>query len=84
MREFDKRKRKNSSYSLNAFARYIGLQPSKLSEALNGKRGLSAVTGRKIANSLQFTDFEASYFICLIEAEPVSYTHLTLPTICSV
>ena len=67
--ELDRRKRYNTSYSLRAYARDLKLQPSKLSEILNKKQGLSVEKGKVIANCLNFNNAELEFFILLIEAQ---------------
>lgn len=66
-REFDSRLRKNPSYSLRAFARDIGMQPSKLSEVLRGLRGLSKVTALKVAKKLHLSADESEVFLNLVD-----------------
>lgn len=66
-REFQTRLRRNPGYSLRAFARDIGMQPSKLSEVLRGLRGLSAKSGKRIAKSMKLSDAESAVFLNLIE-----------------
>ena len=43
---------KNPAYSLRAFAKKVGVQPSALSELLNGKRGIAQKLALKIADNL--------------------------------
>jgi uncharacterized protein (TIGR02147 family) len=52
IKEFQNRKSKNPSYSLRAFARYLDLFPSALSELLNAKRPVSVRVGEKILQRL--------------------------------
>jgi uncharacterized protein (TIGR02147 family) len=48
----EERKLKNPNYSLRAFARFIGLGPSTLSEVLSGKRRVSRDAAEKIVSRL--------------------------------
>ncbi len=64
--EFEKRQRFNSSYSLRAFARDLSISPSRVSEILNGKQGLSVISAKKIAKQLQYNKFETDYFVDLV------------------
>lgn len=55
-RTFAERCRKNSSYSLRAFARSLGMDSSTVSALLNGKRPLTMKTARKIVEGLNITN----------------------------
>jgi uncharacterized protein (TIGR02147 family) len=66
-REFQARLRRNAGYSLRAFARDIGMQPSKLSEVLRGVRGLSKRTAEKVAKRIRLSPQEEVVFINLID-----------------
>ena len=50
--EFNRRKARNRSYSLRAFARTLGLPPGRLSEIFSDKRPLTPKLGEKISASL--------------------------------
>ncbi len=50
--ELERRKLNNSSYSLRAFSRDIGLSHSDLSKALNGKKCLSVRTVARITERI--------------------------------
>lgn len=52
----------NARYSLRAFSRDLSISPSRLSEILNGKQGLSAKWAKKIANRLQLSSSETDDF----------------------
>lgn len=67
--EFESRIRRNTSYSLRAFARDLEVSPSKLSEALNGHRGFSTETAQKVAKRLKLSAAESAYFIALVESK---------------
>jgi uncharacterized protein (TIGR02147 family) len=60
---FNERKRKNTHYSLNAFARDIGLSPSLLSRVLSGSRSLTLKQGLQIATVLEFSQSETNLFM---------------------
>jgi uncharacterized protein (TIGR02147 family) len=66
-REYQTRLRRNSSYSLRAFARDIGMSPSKLSEVLRGIRGLSPKTAEKVTKSLNLSQEEKTLFLNLVQ-----------------
>lgn len=68
-RELDRRKRKNPSYSLRAFARDLSVPAPKLSQILNNKCGLSKARGMKIAASIGLTPAETDVFLNLIESQ---------------
>lgn len=53
--ELTKRKKKNNSFSLRSFARYLAISPAQLSSLISGKRKLSAKQAFKIANKLDLS-----------------------------
>lgn len=57
-KEFVRRLDGNASYSLRAFARDLDLSPSRLSESLNGKTGLSLSSVEKISVRLRLNKSE--------------------------
>ena len=65
-REFEKRVKKNSRFSLRAFSKVIGLHPSALSRVLAGKTELSSVSGVAISRKLKLSADESRRFICSI------------------
>lgn len=67
--EFEARSHRNSRYSLRAFARDLDLFPSRLSDILKGKQGLSAETAAKLASRLGFNAEESERFITLVLSE---------------
>lgn len=52
--EFDRRAKKNASYSLRAFAKFIDISPSSLSRIMNGKRATSLKLEKTILNKLEY------------------------------
>lgn len=56
----------NPKYSLRAFARDIDLAPSRLSEVLSGKQGLSRQVAEKIGQRLGYNDSERCFFADLV------------------
>lgn len=67
--ELEFRRRANPSYSLRAFAKKLGVAPSRLSEVLQGKRGLSGASARTIATNLGLSDRERDLFEDLVAAQ---------------
>lgn len=65
-RIFVERKEKNPHYSLNAFARDIGLTSSLLSRIFNGTRALSLKQGLHVAAVLGFSQAETNLFVLSI------------------
>lgn len=62
--EFDKAKKKNVRFSLRAYARYLGINPSTLCQVLNGNRKLSAADAVTISKRINFvSSHEAEKFI---------------------
>jgi uncharacterized protein (TIGR02147 family) len=68
LREFRLRKRRNIAYSMKAFARDLGLQGSKLSEILAGKKGLSVDRARRVAGALRLSSRETDLFVTMVMA----------------
>lgn len=66
--ELNRRMRQNPYYSLRAFARDLKVVPSRISEILSGKQGLSPKCAQKIAKLLRMSEEEASHFIDLVTA----------------
>lgn len=66
--ELDSRCSQNPRYSLRAFARDLNLAPSRLSEILNNKQGLSRKAAEKIAGHLGYQTEERDYFLDLVTA----------------
>lgn len=64
--ELSRRLSQNASYSQGAFARDLGLRPSRLCEILQRKQGLSADYARRLAARLALTSQESEYFIDLV------------------
>lgn len=67
--EFESRARSRAPYSLNAFARDLGLAPSRLSEVLSGKQGISQEVAERIAGLIGLSAEERAYFCDLAEME---------------
>lgn len=67
--EFFKRKHRNESYSLRAFARDLDLSPSSLSEILRGKKSINEKTADSIADKLKLRVREKAYLKDLVLAE---------------
>lgn len=63
------KQKKNSRYSLRAFARDLRVSPSFLSEVLNGKYGISRQLARQIAERLGFDPRESDHFCELADLE---------------
>lgn len=53
--EFAKRKHRNKSYSLRAYARDLKISPSRLSEVLKGDHGISEESADKMADALRLS-----------------------------
>jgi len=57
-REYFKRRRKNQSYSIRSYARYLNLEPSTVSQLLSGKRRPSIKFVKKLFLTLEITPVE--------------------------
>lgn len=60
--EFERRKFANSSYSLRAYARDLGLSAPRLSQVMAKKSGLSAESARDIAEKLKLNPDMTNWF----------------------
>ncbi|MBX7232726.1 MAG: TIGR02147 family protein [Bdellovibrionales bacterium] len=60
--ELWKRCQSNKKYSLRKFAQFLELHPSRLSEVINGKQGLSIHVAQKIGRKLGYKGFSLFYF----------------------
>ena len=69
LREYEQRCQRNSHYSQRAFARDLKISPSRLSEVLRGRYGLSAASARQVAQLLGYSPSEEEYFVALVESE---------------
>lgn len=61
--EFEKRAKRNPSYSLRAFAKSIDLDSSTLSSLLSGKRKLTTKTAQRILDCLELSGLERKELI---------------------
>jgi len=66
---FRRRKSRNSSYSLRAYARDIGLTPSHLSSILLEQYGLSEKKAFDVASKLKLNKYERDYFLDLVNRD---------------
>lgn len=60
------RVKRNPHYSQRAFARDLGLLPSRLNQILNGKLGLSPVAALQLAGRLGLQSGERDFFYDLV------------------
>ncbi len=67
--EFNSRCQRNPNYSLRAFARDLDMWPSKLSEVLNEKCGISSGTAKTLSKRLRLSPDESAHFMALVESE---------------
>lgn len=63
------KKKRNSAYSMRAFARDVGLSPSRLSEILNGKEGISEKVGAVVAKKLGLKAQSKIFWMDLVRSE---------------
>lgn len=68
-REFERRCKKNSQYSLRAFARDLDMAVSSLSEVLRMQTGLSEKSASKLIPKLNLTEEDSDYFKALVQFE---------------
>lgn len=62
------RVQRNRHYSLRAFARDLQILPSRLSDVLNGKQGLSAEVAQRLAARLGLSSKETLLFVTSVES----------------
>lgn len=63
------RQLKNPAYTISAFARQLGLPPSRLSEILKGKIGISVKRAMDISDILKLSEKDKEFFVNLVQAE---------------
>lgn len=68
-REFQKRKERNSSYSMRAFGRDLGIAPQQLCKIMLGRCGLSSSKVDIIVKKMSLSDYEAKLFRLLVESK---------------
>jgi uncharacterized protein (TIGR02147 family) len=61
--EYLRRVKKNQSYSLRAFAQFLGISSGALSEIFNGRRKLTVKMAQKLSKSLGLNHLEAKEFV---------------------
>src|SRR5690349_17881631 len=69
MTEFLQRQARNRRYSLRAFARSLALSPSRLSDYVNGRGGLSAQRAIEAADRLSLSESETHLLHLVIQRE---------------
>ncbi|MGZ3694297.1 MAG: TIGR02147 family protein [Bdellovibrionota bacterium] len=67
--EFARRKRRNSGYSLRAFARDLEIPAPKLSQILSGRCGLSGNRATTLALRLGLSEKDAELFVLCVETQ---------------
>lgn len=67
--EFEKRTRRNPRYSMGAFARDLELSPSRLSEVLSGKQGLSPARARIVGSKMGLKTHKLEWFCDLVTTQ---------------
>jgi uncharacterized protein (TIGR02147 family) len=67
--ELERRQRGNPHYSLRAFARDLDTAPSRISEVINHRRGLSPAAATRIATRLGYEPDEVQVFTQLVARE---------------
>lgn len=66
--EFERRKQRNTSYSLRAYARDLAVPSSKLSQYISGNCGISGKKAAQMASKLRLSPLEIELFSCSAEA----------------
>jgi uncharacterized protein (TIGR02147 family) len=66
---YNQKKSRNQAYSMRAFARDIGISPSRLSEVMSGKERISEKSGIIVADNLKLKAKTKEYWLNLVLAE---------------
>lgn len=66
LQELEKRCRRNPQYSMRSFARDLSISPSRLSDVLKGRYGLSRVAAEQIAKKMEWEPLRRTYFCDLV------------------
>ena len=66
--EFERRRARNPSYSLRAYARDLAVPAPKLSQYLGGACGISGKRAQAMASTLKLSDLETELFVASAEA----------------
>jgi plasmid maintenance system antidote protein VapI len=67
--ELARRQRKNSKYSLRAFAGHLKIQPSALSRILTNKKDISLATCVRIVKVIEFSEEDKVHFLLSVSEE---------------
>jgi uncharacterized protein (TIGR02147 family) len=67
--EFERRRRKNSRYSLRSLARDLEIPAPKLCQALRGSRGISSSRALVLARKMNLSSTETELFVSMVESE---------------
>lgn len=70
-KEWNRRKAQNNQFSLRAFARFLNMSPSLLSQILSGKRRLTKTQALKIADRLDFSPAERMYLLTTLFSDSI-------------
>src|SRR6056297_15041 len=66
---FLEKAKRNSSFSMRAMAKHLGIAPSSLSEIFSGKKNLSRPRAIEFAERLNFSPSKSELFCDLVEYE---------------
>lgn len=67
--ELKRRQRRNPAYNVRAYSRDLGMGPSRLSEILTGREGISVERALQFAEKLKLDDTQKAFFIDLVQSE---------------
>ncbi|RYZ77393.1 MAG: TIGR02147 family protein [Proteobacteria bacterium] len=67
--EFKNRNATRSQFSMNAFARFIGLTPGHYNDLLKKRRGLSDEKSKTICSKLSLSPHDTDFFVTSVRAE---------------
>ncbi len=69
LHDYQARRAKNASFSLRAYARFLGIQPSGLSNIFNGQRRISRKIGAKIISRISLDPNDAMGFLQALKSK---------------
>jgi transcriptional regulator with XRE-family HTH domain len=79
--DLSKRKQKNPRYSLRAYARFLGLDPSTLSRILAGKQPPSITVVRKLLRKLGLSPLENRKLVTSVAEDAKARIEALLSTV---
>ncbi len=67
--EYERRLARNPRLSMRGFAKHLGLTPSRMSDILMGKQGISRTAAQEVARRLGLPEKESEWWVALVESQ---------------